>query len=471
MNQNVILEFVSTLNRDYIGPSLAFILICTGIFFTVRLGFVPRHYRSAWKLLFGEKTSRGKASANEGMTPVQALSTAIASQVGTGNIVGVAMAVLMGGPGALFWLWVSAICGMSTNFAEATLGQAYKQLNADGHMVGGPAYYIRYGMNNKWLAIVFSVFFIMALGMIGVMVQANSISDAVSTFLPEGGNKLYIGLALAALVGTVLAGGVTSIASFAERVVPFMAGLFIIGALVFVGMHYNHLLGTFADVFRYAFTPKAGAGGIAGYSVMSAVRYGISRGLFSNEAGLGSTPHAHAIAKVNNPYEQGLFAMIGLSVNILICTLTALVILMSGILETNPDMVGITMAQSAFCTQFGNLGKYFIAIAVFFFALTTIIGWYFFAAQNVRYIFGERLIWPYRIVVMILVVIASMTKVELVWELADTFNFFIVVPNIIALLWLSPKVAKEVGKMRTHLAAHQLGKREDNTPPSPDPHP
>lgn len=187
MNQNVILEFVSTLNRDYIGPSLAFILICTGIFFTVRLGFVPRHYRSAWKLLFGEKTSRGKASAKEGMTPVQALSTAIASQVGTGNIVGVAMALLMGGPGALFWLWVSAICGMSTNFAEATLGQTYKHVNADGHMVGGPAYYIRYGMHNKWLAIVFSVFFIMALGMIGVMVQANSISDAVSTFLPGGG--------------------------------------------------------------------------------------------------------------------------------------------------------------------------------------------------------------------------------------------------------------------------------------------
>lgn len=187
MNQNVILEFVSTLNRDYIGPSLAFILICTGIFFTVRLGFVPRHYRSAWKLLLGEKTSRGKASAKEGMTPVQALSTAIASQVGTGNIVGVAMALLMGGPGALFWLWVSAICGMSTNFAEATLGQTYKHVNADGHMVGGPAYYIRYGMHNKWLAIVFSVFFIMALGMIGVMVQANSISNAVSTFLPGGG--------------------------------------------------------------------------------------------------------------------------------------------------------------------------------------------------------------------------------------------------------------------------------------------
>lgn len=467
MNQNTVLELVGTLNKEYIGPMLALILISTGIFFTIRLKFVPRHYRSAWKLLFSEKTSHGKASVNEGMTPIQALSTAIASQVGTGNIVGVAMALLMGGPGALFWLWVSAICGMSTNFAEATLGQTYKKLNADGHMVGGPAYYIRQGMNNRWLAIVFSVFFILALGMIGVMVQANSISDAVATFLPEGTDKLYTGLALTVLVGLVLSGGVTSIASFAERVVPFMAGLFILGALIFVGIHYDQLASTFADVFRYAFTPKAGAGGLAGYSVMSAVRYGISRGLFSNEAGLGSTPHAHAIAKVNNPYEQGLFAMIGLSVNILICTLTALVILLSGVMESHPEAVGIAMAQNAFSAQFGAMGRYFIAVAIFFFALTTIIGWYFFAAQNVRYIFGERLIWPYRIVVMILVVVASVTKVELVWELADTFNFFIVVPNVIALLYLSPKVAEEVGKMRRHLATNRLGEVDPPTAGQP----
>lgn len=460
MNQNTTLTFVSTLNQEYIGPTLAVILISVGVFFTWKLRFVPRHYRSAWKLLFADQTAKGKASANEGMSPVQALSTAIASQVGTGNIVGVAMALFMGGPGALFWLWVSAICGMSTNFAEATLGQKYKTLNDDGHMVGGPAYYIRQGMNNKWLAVIFSIFFIMALGMIGIMVQANSISDAVGTFLPASFNKLYIGIALTIFVGFVLSGGVTSIASFAERVVPFMAGIFVIGSLAFVFMNFSLLGDTFTDVFKYAFTPKAGAGGVVGYSVMSATRYGISRGLFSNEAGLGSTPHAHAIAKVKNPYEQGMFAMIGLSVNILICTLTALVIMLSGVLESHPDMLGIGMAQEAFCTKFGIIGKYFIAVAIFFFALTTIIGWYFFAAQNVRYLFGEKMIWPYRTVVMLLIVVASVTKVELVWELADTFNFFIVLPNVIALLFLSPQVAREVEKMRRHISNNTLGQEE-----------
>lgn len=459
MNQTTLLKMVESFNQEFIGPILVFALLGTGIYFTIRFGFIPRHYFSAWKLLFSDKTQRGKATAHEGMSPIQALSTAIAAQVGTGNIVGVAMALVMGGPGALFWLWISALCGMSTNFVEATLGQIYKKRNKDGHMVGGPAYYIRNGMNKRWLAAIFSIAFIFALGMIGIMVQANSISDAVISLLPFSIHKIYIGIVLTVVIGAVLSGGVSSIASFAERVVPFMACVFVLGSIIFIIMHYDEILPTFYDVFKSAFTPRAGIGGIAGYGVMSAIRYGISRGLFSNEAGLGSTPHAHAIAKVNNPYEQGLFALIGLSVNVLICTLTALVILMSGIMENNPQLVGIHMAQSAFASTFGVTGEHFIAIAIFFFAITTIIGWYFFAAQNIRYLFGEKLIWPYRIVVLMLIVIASVTKVELVWELADTFNLFIVLPNVIALIWLTPKVATEVKKMRKHIKGNKLGEK------------
>lgn len=451
MDQNELLHYVSDFNQSFIGPVLVLALLGTGLFLSVRLRFVQRYFFAGIRMLFSKSNQKGKASKHEGMSPVQALSTAIASQVGTGNIVGVSMALLMGGPGALFWLWMSAIVGMSTNFAESILGQLFKSVNRDGHIVGGPAYYIHKGLKSRWLAIVFSVFFIMALGMIGIMVQANSISDAMVTLLPSNVSRLYIGVGLTIFVGIVLSGGITTIASFAERIVPIMAGLFIVGSLIIVCARIGSIGEVFADVFRYAFTPKAGVGGAVGITVMTTIRYGVSRGLFSNEAGLGTTPHAHAIAKVDHPYEQGLIAIIGIGVDLLVCTLTALVIMMSGVMESMPGLVGINIAQAAYDSVFGMAGNYFIAISIFFFALSTIVGWYFFAAQNVRYLFGEKLIWPYRIMVMALVVIASLVKVELVWELADTFNFFIVLPNVIALIYLSPKVVKEVEQMREHI--------------------
>ena len=206
-----------------------------------------------------------------------------------------------------------------------------------------------------------------------------------------------------------------------------------------------------ADVFRYAFTPMAGVGGATGISVMAAARYGVSRGLFSNEAGLGTTPHAHAIAKVHNCYEQGMMAIVGISVDLLVCTFTGLVLLVSGVLANGSGMVGIQLMQSAFCSSFGMVGNWLIAVSLFFFAMSTIVGWYFFAAQNVRYLFGEGPIKAYRLLVMVLVVLASVVQVPLIWELADTFNFFIVIPNVLALFWLSPKVAKEVKRMRFEL--------------------
>lgn len=385
--------------------------------------------------------------------------------MGTGNIVGVAMALLMGGPGALFWMWVSAILGMSTNFAEAILGQLYKTTTPDGHIVGGPSYYIQNGLRCKWLAYVFAIFFILALGMIGIMVQANSISSAMAAILPSHIDALWTGIFLAVFVGLVLSGGITRIASFAEKVVPLMAGLFIASSLVFIFLHIGSLLPVFGDIFKDAFTANAGVGGAVGYSVMSAIRYGVSRGLFSNEAGLGTTPHAHAIAKVHNSYEQGMMAIVGISVDLVICTLTGLVLLMSGVIQPNTSLVGIQLMQNAYYSSFGDVGTFFVAISLFFFAMSTIVGWYFFAAQNVRYLFGEKPIKAYRVLVMLLVVVASVVEVPLIWELADTFNFFIVIPNVIALVYLAPKVVaekdhmKEAVRMAKRLKAEEAAKK------------
>ena len=447
MNQDVIYQFVKQLNSEFIGPILVFVLLGAGIFFTFRLKFIPRYYFRAVRNIFKGSQNQGKATVHSGMSPIQALSTSIASQVGTGNIVGVAMALLVGGPGALFWMWVSALFGMSTNFAEAILGQLYKTRTADGHIVGGPAFYIHEGLHSKWLARLFSFFFIIALGMIGVMVQANSISSALVSIVPGGINPLVIGVPLAIFVGLMICGGITRIAAFAEKVVPLMAGIFILGSLVFIGTHVGRIIPVIADIFKCAFTVHAGVGGAVGATMMSAIRYGVSRGLFSNEAGLGTTPHAHAIAKVNHPYEQGMTAIIGISLDLIICTLTGLVLLVSGVLQPDTQLVGIQLMQAAFDSTFGAAGNWFIAISLFFFALSTIVGWYFFAAQNVRYLFGEKPITAYRILVMILVVVASIVEVPLIWELADTFNFFIVIPNVVALLYLSKQVVAERDRM------------------------
>ena len=448
MNQDIIYSFIRQLNSQYIGPALVYILLGTGIYFTIRLKFVPRYYWHTIKKFFSNNQQTTKATEESGMSPLQALATAIASQVGTGNIVGVAMALLLGGPGAMFWLWISAILGMSTNFSEAILGQLYKTKTKDGHIIGGPAYYIQNGLHCRILARIFSIFFILALGIIGIMVQANSICSAVVSIFPNSISPLWIGIILSVFVGLILSGGITRIATFAENIVPLMAGIFVTGSLIYIVIHAPGIPRVIADIFKYAFTPKAGAGGATGIAVMTAVRYGISRGLFSNEAGLGTTPHAHAIAKVNNCYEQGMIAIVGISVDLIVCTFTGLVLLLSGIIDTQTKLVGIQLIQTAYNETFGTIGNWFIAISLFFFAMSTIVGWYFFAAQNVRYLFGEKPIVAYRIIVMIIVTLASIIEVPLIWELADTFNFFIVIPNITALLWLSPKVIVELKRMQ-----------------------
>lgn len=447
MNQDTIYQFVKQLNSEFIGPILVLVLVGAGIYFTIRLKFVPQFYFRALRSIFKTSQNKGKASVSEGISPIQALSTAIASQVGTGNIVGVAMALLMGGPGALFWIWVSSLLGMSTNFAEAILSQLYKTNTANGNLIGGPSYYIHQGLHSKWLACLFSFFFILAMGMIGIMVQANSISSAIVSIMPGHISPLWIGVPLAVLSGLVFCGGIARIAPFAEKVVPMMAGVYVLGSLVFIALHIGDVIPVFGEIFKCAFTLHAGVGGAVGATMMSAVRYGVSRGLFSNEAGLGTTPHSHALAKVDHPYEQGMMAVIGISVNLIICTLTGLILLLSGVFDHGTDLVGVQLMQAALAPSFGEAGKWFIAISLFFFAFSTIVGWYFFAAQNVRYLFGEKPIYAYRGLVMVLVVVASMIEVPLIWELADTCNLFIVIPNVIALLYLSKQVVAERDRM------------------------
>lgn len=457
MNQQLLFDFVHDFNANWVGPILSVILLFTGLYYTIRLGFVQRYFFLAIRRLVGGGR-KGKASRSEGITPFQALSAAVASQVGTGNIVGVATALMSGGPGALFWMWISSLLGMATNFSEAVLGQLYRTKRMN-HAVGGPAFYIRQGLKSRVLAAIFAIFGILSLGLMGTMVQANSIVDSMASFLPAGVNKLYIGIPLALLIFSVLAGGVTRIVAFAERVVPFMASLFIVGAMVYIGLRAEAVPGVFREIFQYAFTPYAAAGGVAGTVVMQTIRYGISRGLFSNEAGLGSTPHAHAIAQVKRPYDQGLVALLGVGTTLIICTLSGLVILLSGVLQTRPDLQGVEIAQTAFLGTFGVWGKYFVGIALFFFAFTTSVGWYFFAAQNMRYLCGDLLIWPLRAAVAVMVVLSSVTEVSLVWELADTFNFFLVIPNVIALLFLSPQVIREAKRLHLQVREERLAKR------------
>lgn len=437
------LEVVLKINEFFWGSALMILLVGTGIFFTFRLNFIQiRKFGHGLRQLTGGFSMNGKAADHNGMSSFQALATAIAAQVGTGNLAGAATAIIAGGPGAIFWMWVSAFLGMATIYAEAVLGQLFKR-KVNGSITGGPAYYIEELFNKnffaKLLAIFFAVSCILALGFIGNGVQANSISTAFANafnFPP-----LVIGLCIAVLGGFVFFGGVKRIASFTEKVVPFMAGLYIIICIVIIVLNYIYVADAFKAIFINAFTTEAVLGGIAGAGMKKAIRYGVARGLFSNEAGMGSTPHAHAIAKVKNPVEQGNVAVITVFIDtFIVLTLTALVILTSH--QDFTGVTGISVTQIAFAGTLGNFGGIFVAVALLFFAFSTIIGWYFFGEANIIYLFGTKALNIYRILVMVCIVLGSTQKVELVWELADMFNGFMVFPNLIALILLSKLVVK-----------------------------
>lgn len=444
-------EIVTKVNEFLWGNFLIILLMGTGVYFTLKLNFIQiRKFGEGLKQVTGSVNLNGKKADKNGMSSFQALATAVAAQVGTGNLAGAATAIASGGPGAIFWMWISAFFGMATVYVEAILGQVFKR-RVDGHITGGPAYYIENSLKNRWLskglAIFFSVACILALGLMGNAVQANSISVAFNNAF--GVSPLFVGVIISILAGFVFFGGIKRIASVTEKIVPIMAGLYILACIIIIFLNYKEIIPTITSIFYSAFNPEAALGGAMGISVKKAIRYGVARGLFSNEAGMGSTPHAHAIAKVEHCGEQGIVAMITVFIDtFVVLTGTALVILTSGVKEGE----GIILTQNAFINTLGSFGDSFIAICLFFFAFSTIVGWYFFGEANIRYLFKNNIsINIYRVVVMLMIIIGSTLKVSLVWEMADMFNGMMVLPNLIALLALG-KYARTSMKEYENLA-------------------
>ena len=429
---------------------LLFVLLGAGLYFTIRTGFVQiRHFSRGWNRVFGDFSLSGSKAGKDGMSSFQALATAIAAQVGTGNIAGCATAIVGGGPGAIFWMWLAAFFGMATIYGEACLAQATKITDKDGEVTGGPVYYITKAFGGgfgKFLAGFFAVAITLALGFMGNMVQSNSISDAFKTAF--GVPTWIIGVGVAIIAAFIFLGGIGRIAAFTEKCVPIMAALYLLGGLIILIINIKNVPGAFASIFTGAFTPEAIVGGTAGIAVREAIRRGVSRGLFSNEAGMGSTPHAHAIAKVSKPQDQGEVAMVGVFIDtFIVLTMTALVILSTGVLNgqfgaDNKDFTGTSVAQAAFEHGFGSIGPKFVALCLLFFAFSTIIGWYFFARQNIKYLFGEKAIIPFTVIVIACIFCGSLLKVDLVWNLSDLFNALMVLPNIIALLFLGGTIVR-----------------------------
>ncbi len=454
-----IYEIVCQINTYLSNYMLIALLVGCGLWFSVKTRFVQlRCFKEGWKKVFGNISLNG-AKQTGGMSSFQALTTAVAAQVGTGNIVGACGAILIGGPGAIFWMWIIAFFGMATIYAEAVLAQKTRQINPDGSVSGGPVYYIKHAFKGKFgsfLAGFFAVALILALGFMGTMVQSNSIAESCSNAFGIPG--WVMGVIVAVIAGFIFIGGTQRLASATEKIVPIMAVLYIIGGLVIIVARIKYIPATFGMIFKYAFNPSAVLGGSIGAAIMAAISQGAKRGLFSNEAGMGSTPHAHAQANVNAPHEQGVVAMIGVFIDtFVVLTMTALVVISTVYAGNGPladviinsDTLGAlgiaktNLAQLAFGSVFGeSFGGAFVAVCLLFFAFSTIIGWNFFGRINVEYLFGKKAVVPYSIIAIVFIVLGSLLQNDLVWELTDMFNNIMVLPNVIALLALSGLVVK-----------------------------
>lgn len=433
----------STLGSYLSNYILIVALLGGGIWFTVKLGFIQvKGFGEGMRRTFGGMFKKGDKAGADGMSSFQALATAIAAQVGTGNIAGAATALAIGGPGAIFWMWIAAFLGMATIYAEAIMAQKYKQVGEDGEVTGGPVYYIRAafsGTFGKVLAGIFAVLITLALGFMGNAVQSNSIAAAFNTAF--GVPQWIMGIILALLALFVFLGGTGRIAKITELIVPIMAAFYIVGSLIVIVYNFKEIPYAFHAIVVGAFAPSSIVGGAAGATIKLALTKGVARGLFSNEAGMGSTPHAHAVAKVNHPVEQGFVAMIGVFIDtFVILNLTALVIITTHAIPTGKT--GAELSQYAFSTLYGKGGDVFIAICMFFFAFSTILGWYFFGQANIKYLFGAKAVKIYSVIVAVCVFLGSLAEVELVWTMQDTFNSLMVIPNILALFALSGVIKK-----------------------------
>ena len=441
---DALLKIVQTVNAYLSDYILIILLVGTGLYFSIRTKFVQvRCFGEGWRRMFKNFSLHGDKH-DSGMSSFQALATAIAAQVGTGNIVGACGAILTGGPGAIFWMWIIAFFGMATIYAEAVLAQETRTVAPDGTVQGGPVYYIKRvfrGGFGKFLAGFFAVATILALGFMGAMVQSNSIGEACSNAF--GVPSWIVGVIIAFLAAVVFIGGVKRLASVTEKLVPVMAMLYIVGGLVVLIVKIANVPEAIGMIFRYAFAPDAIIGGGIGYALKTAISQGVKRGLFSNEAGMGSTPHAHAMANVKDPHEQGTVAMIGVFIDtFVVLTMTALVVITTlyagdGILASGSadGVVKTNMAQLAFATVFGEkVGSIFVAVCLLFFAFSTILSWNLFGRLNVNYLFGRKAGLAYSVIAIVFVFLGSCLSNDLVWELTDMFNQLMVLPNVMALI-------------------------------------
>ena len=456
--ESVLFPIVCKINEYLSNYILVFLLVGVGLWYSIKTRFVQvRCFGEGMRKVFGNLKLKGDRH-DFGMSSFQALATAIAAQVGTGNIVGASGAILTGGPGAIFWMWIIAFFGMATIYAEATLAQKTRIVDPDGTVRGGPVYYITTAFKGgfgKFLAGFFAVAIVLALGFMGCMVQSNSIGSTINTAF--GIPTWVSGVILVIICAVIFLGGVQRLASVTEKLVPIMAAIFLLGGLAVLAVRITYIPATFAMIFKYAFQPQAIIGGGFGYAIKTAISQGAKRGLFSNEAGMGSTPHAHAQANVAHPHDQGVVAMIGVFIDtFVVLTLNALVIISTlytadgpladcGAAAASTTLTKANLAQTAFGTVFGEkFGAMFVAVCLFFFAFSTVLSWNLFGKINANYLFGKknphRCTVVYSIIALVFVFIGTLASNDLVWELTDMFNNLMVIPNAIALFALTGMV-------------------------------
>jgi AGCS family alanine or glycine:cation symporter len=436
-------DLISTLNGIVWGPLMLALILGTGLYLMYGLSFMPlRRLGYSFKLLWQSRQSVYDKSRGEGdIAPFNALMTSLSATIGTGNIAGVATAIFLGGPGALFWMWCTALVGMATKYAEAVLAVKYREVDSKGLHIGGPMFYIKNGLKPHWawLGTCFAIFGALAGFGIGNTIQANSVADVINnTFAVP---HIITGIVMAVLAALVLVGGIKRIGSVAGKLVPLMAFFYVTAGLVILIINFETLPHAVSLIFTHAFTPAAATGGFAGAAVWAAIRFGVARGIFSNEAGLGSAPIAHAAASTNSPVQQGNIAMLGTFIDtIIICSITGLVIISTGAWTHGEN--GASLSSAAFELALPGIGSYIVTIGLSVFAFTTILGWSFYSEKCVEYLFGERAITAFRVLWILAIPVGAKASLDFIWLVADTLNALMAIPNLIALILLSPVVFK-----------------------------
>ncbi|PMG32290.1 sodium:alanine symporter [Shewanella sp. 10N.286.52.C2] len=431
--------FINAVNSIVWGVPMLVMILGVGLFLSIGLKLMPiLKLGTGFKLLWLGRATDSDSTDKGEISPFNALMTSLSATIGTGNIAGVATAIFIGGPGALFWMWCTALVGMATKFAEAVLAVKYREKDSNGNHVGGPMYYIKNGLGSKWawLGTAFAILGSIAGFGIGNTVQTNSVADAMSANF--GVPSWVTGLVLMVLVGAVLMGGIKRIAEVAGKLVPLMTLFYIAAGLAVLVVYADQIPAAFELIIHSAFNPVAAQGGFAGAAVWAAIRFGVARGVFSNEAGLGSAPIAHAAAQTNDPVKQGLVAMLGTFIDtIIVCSITGLAIIVSGAWTSGENGAALTSYAFSHALPMGN---YIVAVALAVFAFTTILGWSFYSEKCVQYLLGDKAVKPFRLIWTLVVPIGAVSSLEFIWLLADTLNAMMAIPNLIALVLLSPVV-------------------------------